>query len=164
MNIYEQISANKRKTLFVMLFFVAFISFIGYVFGEVWGGQGFGVPFMIFAIIVSSGSALFSYYFSDKAVLAIAHAKKVDREASPMVYGILENLCVGSGIKKIPDLYLIDDSAINAFATGRDPDHAVVAITSGALDRLSKREIEAVLSHEISHVKNYDIRLMTIIC
>src|SRR3990167_10853614 len=105
MNIYEQISANKRKTFIVMFGFVAFLSFIGYVFGEIWGGQGFGIPFMLFAMVISIGSALISYFFSDKAVLALSHAKKISREESPMVHGILENLCIGAGIKKVPDLY-----------------------------------------------------------
>jgi len=163
MNIYEQISSNKRKTFVIMLGFIIFISSLGYIFGEVWLGQGAGISIMVFALIFSSFAAFFSYFFSDKAVLALAHAKKVNREASPMVYGILENLCIGAGIKKVPDLYLLDDTAINAFATGRDPDHAVVAVTTGAIDRLTKRELEAVLAHELSHIRNYDIRLMTIV-
>ena len=118
---------------------------------------------MVFAVLFSSISSVSSYYFSDKIVLGIAGAKKVSRETLPKVYGILDNLCVGIGIKKIPDLYLINDTATNAFATGRDPEHAVIAITSGLVEKLDKREIEAVLAHELSHIKNYDIRLMTIV-
>lgn len=95
-------------------------------------------------------------------VLSIAGAKKVGRDEAPQVYGILENLCIGAGIKKIPGLYIIDDTAINAFATGRSPDHAAIAVTKGILERLNKRELEGVLAHELSHVKNYDILVMTI--
>jgi heat shock protein HtpX len=163
MNIYEQISSNKRKTFLIMAVFVAVISAFGYVIGEIYGGSGAGVPFMIMAVFFSGITSVSSYFFSDKVVLSIAGAKKVGREQTPQIYGILENLCIGAGLKKIPDLYLIRDTAPNAFATGRDPDHAVVAVTSGLIDKLDKREIEAVLAHELSHVRNYDIRLMMIV-
>lgn len=163
MNIYDEISANKRKTFFVMSLFVVVLSVFGYVIGEVWGGSGFGVPFMTMALIGSTITSVGSFYFSDKVVLGISGAKKVEREQAPVVYGVLENLCVGAGLKKIPELYIIADTAPNAFATGRDPEHAVVAVTSGLLDKLDKREVEAVLAYELSHVKNYDIRLMMIV-
>lgn len=145
-----------------MILFVAVISALGYVVGEVWGGSGAGVPFMTLAVAVSMLTSVGSFYFSDKVVLGISGAKKVDRDLAPQLYGILENLCIGSGLKKVPDLYIIDDTAPNAFATGRDPEHAVIAVTSGLLDKLDKRELEAVLAHELSHVQNYDIRLMMI--
>ncbi|PJA41073.1 zinc metalloprotease HtpX [candidate division WWE3 bacterium CG_4_9_14_3_um_filter_34_6] len=163
MTIYDQIASNRRKTFVVMTLFVFVISLLCYVFGEIYGGSGAGVYVMIMGVGFSSLSAVSSYYFSGKIVLSIAGAKKVERAELPVVYGDLENLCIGSGIKKNPDLYLIDDTAINAFATGRDPDHAVVCVTKGLLERLNKREVEAVLAHELSHVKNYDIRLMTIV-
>ena len=146
-----------------MAMFVAVISAFGYVIGEIYGGSGAGVPFMVMAVLFSGLTSISSYYFSDKVVLSIAGAKKIERENAPQIYGILENLCIGAGLKKIPDLYLINDSAPNAFATGRDPEHAVVAVTSGIIDKLDKREIEGVLAHELSHVKNYDIRLMMIV-
>lgn len=161
--IYEQISANKRRTALVMSLFVVVISALGYVFGEVYGGAGAGISFLIFALIISVIAAFFSYYFSDKAVLSIAKAKKVGHEEAPQVYGILENLTIGAGLPKVPELYIIDDSAPNAFATGRNPANSVVAVTNGLLQKLDKREIEAVLAHEISHIRNYDILLMTIV-
>lgn len=163
MNIYDQISANKRKTIYIMAGFVAVISLLGFAFGEIYAGTGAGFPFLGIAVTGSVLTSVWSFYFSDQAVLAIAGAKKVSREQSPQLYGVLENLCVGVGLKKIPDLYIIDDSAPNAFATGRDPEHAVVAVTQGLIDKLDKREIEAVLAHEISHIQNYDIRLMMIV-
>jgi len=163
MNIYDQISSNKRKTFFIMVMFVIVISFLGYFLGEIYGGQGAGVYVMGMTVIASSFSAVGSYYFSDKLILSISGAKKINRADSPKIYGVLENLCIGAGIKKIPDLYIINDTATNAFATGRDPDHAVVAVTSGLIEKLDKREIEGVLSHELSHIKNYDMLLMTIV-
>lgn len=161
--IYDQISSNKKETVVVMFAFVAVVTSLAYLCGEIFIGNGAGYPLMIFAVLFSSISSISSYYFSDKIVLGIAGAKKVSRETLPSVYGILDNLCIGAGLKKIPDLYLIDDTATNAFATGRDPEHAVVAITKGLVEKLDKREIEAVLAHELSHIKNYDIRLMTIV-
>src|SRR3989338_263849 len=161
--IYNQISSNKRETVIIMFAFVTVVTILGFLSGEIFVGEGAGYPVMVFAVLFSSISSVSSYYFSDKIVLGIAGAKKVSRETLPKVYGILDNLCIGSGIKKIPDLYLINDTATNAFATGRDPEHAVIAITSGLVEKLDKREIEAVLAHELSHIKNYDIRLMTIV-
>lgn len=146
-----------------MSLFVALITTIGFVFGEIYGGTEYAVMLMFFAFLMSVFSAVGSYYFSDKIVLSISGAKKVERQDAPQLYGMLENLCIGAGLKKIPDLYIIDDPAPNAFATGRDPEHAVVAVTQGLLNRLNKREIEGVLAHELAHVQNYDIRLMTIV-
>ena len=162
MTIYSQIDKNKRNTFIIMFFFTVFITSMGYFLSEIFWGQGAGAFGLILAFIFSSVSSVSSYYFSDKMVLAIAGAKKVAREDSPLVYGILDNLSIGAGLKKVPDLYIIEDSATNAFATGRDPEHAVVAVTTGLLQKLNKREIEGVLAHEISHITNYDIRLMAI--
>lgn len=162
MTIYSQIDKNKRNTFIIMFFFTVFITSMGYFLSEIFWGQGAGAFGLILAFIFSSVSSVSSYYFSDKMVLAIAGAKKVAREDSPLVYGILDNLSIGAGLKKVPDLYIIEDTATNAFATGRDPEHAVVAVTTGLLQKLNKREIEGVLAHEISHITNYDIRLMAI--
>ena len=145
-----------------MILFVAVISALGYFLGEVFIGRGGGYSLMLFAFMFSTVSSFVSYFYSDKMVLSISGAKKVEREEAPRLYGILENLCIGAGLKKMPALYIIDDSAPNAFATGRDPEHAAVAVTQGLIDKLDKREIEGVLAHELAHVKNYDIRLMAI--
>jgi heat shock protein HtpX len=162
MTIYSQIDKNKRNTFIIMFFFILFVSVLSYLLGEVFVGRGAGASIFILGFLFSTVSSISSFYFSDKMVLAIAGAKKVSREQAPQVYGLLENLCIGVGIKKIPDLYIIDDSAPNAFATGRDPDHSVVAVTTGLIDKLSKRELEGVLAHELAHIKNYDIRLMAV--
>lgn len=163
MTIYDQISSNKRQTIVIMFAFIVAVTVLSFFVGEAFVGQGAGYPIMIFAVLFSSLSSISSYYFSDKLVLGIAGAKKISRSQLPIVYGLLENLCIGAGLKKVPDLYVIDDTATNAFATGRDPDHAVVAVTKGLVEKLDKRELEAVLAHELSHIKNYDIRLMTIV-
>lgn len=162
MTIYSQIDKNKRTTYLVMFFFSLFVILISYLLGEIFIGSGAGIFTLILGFIFSTISSISGFYFSDKMVLAISGAKKVSREQAPQVYGILENLCIGSGLKRIPDLYIIEDTAPNAFATGRDPQHAVVAVTSGLLQKLSKRELEGVFAHEISHINNYDIRLMAV--
>jgi len=160
--IYDQIAENKRKTLLISVFFILIISLLGYVLGAIYTYDG-GISIMIVAMIFSSISALITYFVSDKAVLAISDARKVNAKESPLVYSILENLCIGAGLKEIPALYVINDSAPNAFATGRDPSHSAIAVTTGLLNKLDKREIEGVLAHELSHIRNYDIRLMTFV-
>jgi len=162
MTIYDQIEKNKQKTVFVFIFFVLAIGILGYILGEIYG-NGAGLITMMLAVVYSSISGVITYYFSDKVVLKIAGAKKADRNQYPLISGLLENLCIGAGIKKVPELYVINDVAPNAFATGRDPQHAVVAVTTGLLSKLDKRELEGVLAHELSHIKNYDIRLMTFV-
>ncbi len=163
MTIYSQINSNKRKTAFIIVVFMLFISFLGYVLGEYYFGYGMGLGVMGMAFVFSAISALSSYFYSDKMVLGISGAKKADPVRDSNLYGILENLSIGSGLPKTPDLYIINDSAPNAFATGRDTKHSAIAVTTGLAQKLNKRQIEAVLAHEISHVKNYDILLMTIV-
>jgi heat shock protein HtpX len=163
LNVYDQINSNKRKSFLIVAGFGVFISVIGYVFGYVRGGPESAFGALVFALGFSGISGFTSYFFSDKIVLSIAGAKKIDQESNPRIYGIVENLCVGAGIRKVPALYIIDDSAPNAFATGRNPDNAAIAMTQGLLDKLDKREIEGVLAHELSHIRNYDILLMAIV-
>lgn len=162
MNIYDQISFNKRRTWVVVSLYILIIGVLGYVLGEIFG-DGAGLSTMIVATVYSFVSAFLTYYYSDKLILGISNAKPAQRDANPLLYGLVDNLCVGSGMKVIPVLYVIDDPAPNAFATGRDPDHSAIAVTSGLLEKLDKRELEAVLAHELSHIRNYDIRLMTIV-
>jgi len=143
----------------MLIIFIAFFVGVGYAFGYVYTGNrdgaiGFLGIFGICAIIY----AAFSYYMAGKITLAISHAKKIEKRDSPELYRTVENLCISAGLPT-PDIYLIDDTALNAFATGRDPEHAVVAITSGLLDKLEKVELEGVMAHELSHIKNYDTRL-----
>jgi len=160
---YNQISSNKRNTWILMFVFITLFCGLGYVFGFYYtqnkeGAIGIMGLFGIGAILYS----LFSYYASAKITLAISHAKEIQKRDHFQLFTVVENLCIASGLPT-PKIYIIDDTAMNAFATGRDPHHAAVAITKGLLDKLDKTELEGVMAHELSHVKNYDIRLQTII-
>lgn len=159
MSIYSQIDSNKRRTFLVMVFFVAFITLSAYIFGQ---ASGRGLSFTGMALIFSGLISFGSYYWSDKLVLAMSGAHPVSEKDDPRFYRLVENLCIGAGLPK-PKIYLIDDSAPNAFATGRDPQHAVVCATSGLLEKLDKQELEGVIAHELSHIKDYDTRLMGIV-
>lgn len=159
-SIYTHISENKRQTFYIMFLFIALISAIGWVFGRYYGGSGFG--FMGFALIISGITSFFSYYNSDKIVLRMATAKEVTAEENQYLHDLVDNMCIASGLPK-PKIYMTQDSAMNAFATGRDPEHAALCFTSGIVKNLDKRELEGVVAHELSHVGNYDIRLMSIV-
>ncbi|MBN2086962.1 zinc metalloprotease HtpX [Candidatus Peregrinibacteria bacterium] len=159
---YNQIDQNKSNTRILMYLFIFFVSMVGYVFGMAWTGndqQAIGIMGMvgIGAIIY----AIISYYSAGKLTLSISHAKEIKKSDNPTLYRTVENLCIASGLPT-PKMYIIDDTALNAFATGRDPNHAAVAITQGLLDKLEKVELEGVMAHELSHIKNYDIRLQSI--
>lgn len=158
-NIYDQIDANRRKTFFFILFFVLFIIFLGWIIG-----YALNEPYLFPAIafVIAAVSAGTSYYCSDKMVLAISRAREVKKSDDPDLYNLVDNLCIGAGLPQ-PKIYIIDDTAPNAFATGRDPRHAVVAVTTGLLQKLDKRELQGVIAHELTHIGNYDIRLMTIV-
>jgi len=141
-----------------MILFVVFVTTVGYIIGQ---ATGYGWSFTFFAILLSLCSSIGSYYFSDQIVLATSGAKRITKKDNPELYRIVENLAIGDGVPT-PKVYIINDPSPNAFATGRDPKHASVAVTSGILDRLNKTELEGVLAHELSHVKNFDTRLMAI--
>ncbi len=165
-NIYEVQRSNKIKsslitTLFFMFSVVA-IYFISQAFGYYNGYEVGGIGYVGVALIVSGISTFVSYYYSDKIVLKISGARIANLKEDRLFTSVAENLCIGAGIPK-PKLYVIEDSAPNAFATGRDPDHAVICATTGLLDKLSRTELEGVIAHELTHVKNYDIRLMSIV-
>jgi len=159
---YNQISENKRNTWVLLLIFIIFFAEVGYGFGFVYTGnqeQAIGLlgVFGIVAVIYS----LISYFAAGKITLAIAHAKEIDRKDNFELYTTVENLAITGGIPT-PKIYLIDDTAMNAFATGRDPEHAAVAITKGLLAKLNKAELQGVMAHELSHIQNYDIRLQSL--
>ncbi|PIS21992.1 zinc metalloprotease HtpX [candidate division WWE3 bacterium CG08_land_8_20_14_0_20_41_10] len=160
-SIYNRIDENKRQTVYIMLAFVAVISAVGYFAGQYFA-DGSGVSFLGFALIFSGFSGFISYYSSDKIVLAISRAKEVKETDNPYIHKLVENLCIGAGLPK-PKIYIIEDTAMNAFATGRDPNHAVICFTTGIIERLNKLELEGVIAHELSHIGNYDIRLMSIV-
>jgi len=156
--VYSEIASNKRKTFFLMAFILSLIILIGWVFS--WQLDNPGI--LPIAVIISVGMSLFSYYFSDKIVLGISGAKEIKRTDDPELYRTVENLSIAAGLPT-PRIYLIEDTAPNAFATGRDPKHAVVAITTGLRQKLTKQELEGVMAHELAHIGNYDIRLATIV-
>lgn len=161
MNIYNQIDSNKRNTIFIMLGFILVASFIGWFVGEYFF-EGSGTFMTGIALIFSGFSGFFSYYFSDQIVLGLSGAKEIKETDNPYIYKLVQNLCIGAGLP-IPKIYIIEDTAMNAFATGRDPNHSVVCFTTGIISRLNKLELEGVIAHELSHIKNYDIRLMSIV-
>jgi heat shock protein HtpX len=155
--IYDRIDANRRKTfLYVALFFVftvAASSAIGILLG-------LPVSYSPVIIVFVLGFAIFSYYGSAGVALAVSNAKPVAKEAEPDLYNVVENLCIGAGLP-MPKVYVIEDGSMNAFATGRDPNHSSVAITRGLLQKLERNELEGVMAHELSHVGNRDTLLMT---
>lgn len=142
-----------------MSLFVVFVTTLIYVFSR---ASGYDISFVAMALIISGAMSFTSYYYSDQMILGMSKAKQIQKKDNPRLFRMVENLCIGAGIL-IPKIYIIADSAINAFATGRDPKHAVVCVTTGALERLNDTELEGVLAHELSHVQNFDIRLMSIV-
>ncbi|NIP33042.1 M48 family metalloprotease [Candidatus Saccharibacteria bacterium] len=156
---YKQIDSNKRRTVILMVLFVILVLLLGWVFGEY---TGYGYWGLIFALIISLVMTLFSYYKGDKVALWSAGAKPIVKEDNPYVFRMVENLCITAGLP-MPKIYVINDPAPNAFATGRDPEHAAIALTSGIIEKLENEELEGVIAHELSHIKNYDIRLMMVV-
>lgn len=159
MNIYSAISANKWKTWAIMILFVIFATTLSYVYVS---ASGYDITFAILILLISIATSIGSFYYSDKIVLSASGAKPVSEADSPQLYHIVENLTIATGML-MPKIYTIHDPSPNAFATGRDPKHAVIAVTTGLLQKLNKAELEGVIAHELSHVKNYDIRLMAIV-
>ena len=159
MTIYNNIGSNKRKTWLLMIFFVLFFFGVSYVLGK---SLGYGMSLAGVMLIISGLMSFASYYYSDKIVLSISGAKEVDKKSNREFHDIVENLSIASGLP-MPRTYVIQDPAPNAFATGRDPKHAAIAATTGILEKLSRSELEGVIGHELSHVKNYDTRLMGVV-
>ena len=156
---YKQIASNQRKTFLLMTLFVIFIIFLGWFIDYLTNS---GNIFLILAILLSIIMSFVGYYQGDKITLALSGAKEIKKEDNPYVWNLVENLCITAGLP-MPKIYLIDDPAPNAFATGRDPKHASIALTTGIIQMLENEELEGVIAHELSHIKNYDIRLMTIV-
>lgn len=155
---YDLINKNKRESWFLIFIFLLVIISLGFLFA-----QAYNAPqILIFAVVFSTLSSFISYYFSDSITLAMSGAKEVDRQSAQELFRLVENLTITAGLP-MPKVYIIDDSAPNAFATGRDPKHAVVCVTTGILQKLDKTELEGVIAHELSHIGNYDIRVMTLV-
>ncbi len=156
---YEQISANKWKSIALVFFFMAFIFLLTWVFEQ---ATGWGTGGLVLALVVSMGMAAAGYYSSDKVVLAISKARPATKEEFPHLYNTVEGLAIAAGIP-MPRCYVIEDTALNAFATGRNPENSVICVTTGLLAKMDRVELEGVVAHEMSHIKNYDIRFQTLI-
>lgn len=154
---YKQISANKRKTVFIILGFIIIIGLIGAVFA--WAMNNWVISAWVIGI--AAVYAVIQYFASSSLAVAMTGAREIEKKDNPKFYNTVENLTLTAGLP-MPKVYIIDDKAPNAFATGRDPKHAVVAATTGLLDIMDEKELTAVMAHEISHVKNYDIRVSCI--
>ena len=158
---YRAIAANKRNTWIIMVFFVAIVAGLGYVFDLYFSGGGTGAVF--FGVLI--GALIYvaiQYYSSGNQALSMAGAKPITKADNPRLYRIVENLAITTGLP-MPKVYIVDDPAPNAFATGRDPEHAAVAATTGLLEIMDDAELEGVMAHELAHVKNFDIRVTTIV-
>ena len=155
--LYTHRDSNIKKTW--MLFFVFFVVIIGvgWIFSQLYQNS----VILIFAVLFSSVMSITSYWYSDKIVLKMSHASEVTRENARELYNVVENLCITAGLP-VPKIYIINESAPNAFATGRNPEHAVVAVTTGLLEKLDRSELEGVIAHELSHIGNRDILVSTV--
>lgn len=159
MTVYQEVSSNKTKSILIIAGFFIFLLGLSYLFAELTGFGIFGLAFaLVFAVIVSFGS----YYWSDSIVLRISNAREATHDEYRLLDNLVEGLAIAAGIPK-PRIYVIDDTALNAFATGRNPQRGVICITSGLLQKLNRNELEGVLAHEMSHIKNLDIRFMTLV-
>ncbi len=157
--IYDRIDANRRNTLLLLVAFVVLLAGVSIVIGLV---IGLPYPYAPLLVLPFLAFALFSYYASSNIALAISGAREVTKEEEPELFRTVENLCIGAGLP-VPKVYVIEDGSPNAFATGRDPQHAAIAVTRGLLQKLDRLELEGVIAHELSHIGNYDIRVMTIV-
>ncbi len=158
MNLYNQSESNIRKTWFYLFFFLVFIIAIGWVISYFLDSPAI----LYFAVILSIGLNFFAYWYSDRIVLKISRAKPVEKKDNPELYRLVENLCLAAGLP-FPKIYIIDSPQPNAFATGRNPKHGVVAVTRGLLEKLERTELEGVIAHELSHIGNRDMLLQTVV-
>ncbi len=160
---WDHVSGNIFKTWVIMFLFSLFTMVVVYIFARGFGyGEVGGLGMVGFALIMAGVMNFVSYFWSDKIVLGVSGAKPIKKEDNPEIYRIVENLCIAAGLPT-PKIYIIDDTATNAFATGRDPKHAAIAFTKGILEKLNKQELEGVTAHELSHVGNRDTLVMAMV-
>ena len=160
---YDQIAANRRNSLLLALFVIALFGVLGFAIGYAIAGNSSGALFVMgVAILFGSLAAAGSYFAGDSVVLSVSGAKEVDETSAPQLLNVVREMAIAANIP-MPKVYVIDDTAPNAFATGRDPKHASVAITTGLLQKLDREELQGVMGHELSHVRNFDIRFSTIV-
>jgi len=159
MTTYDFIDANKRKSIALIAVFFLFVMAVAWAIDTAYDAGG---ALVMLAAVYAVFTALYGYYQGDKVALAVSGAKRVTEKEHPYLVRMVDNLCISQGMPS-PKIHVIDDPAINAFATGRDPEHASIAVTTGAIKNLENEELEGVLAHELSHVQNYDIRVMTLV-
>src|SRR6202048_4918451 len=159
---YHQIGRNKRNSIIVIVLFLVVWLLAGFVIGVISYGTSGGVLGAIVLGVLGIGAALFSYYLASATVLSAAGAQEADPGQYQQLYNIVQTLAIGDGVPP-PKVYIVDDPSPNAFATGRDPQHAAVTVTTGLLQMMNREELEGVLAHEMSHVKNYDVRLLLVV-
>jgi len=155
---FELIRSNKRRSVALIAAFVVVLGLVGAAFGLYLGN---GIVGTIVALVFSGGMAFASYWKADAIALAVSRAKPADPQEYQRLHNLVEGLCIASGLPK-PRVYIVDDPAPNAFATGRDPKHAAIAVTTGLLEKLNRVELEGVVAHELSHIRNYDILVNTL--
>src|SRR6476469_7794710 len=155
---FELIKANKRRSALLIFGFVVLLSLVGWGFGLLFGAGATGA---IVALVLSAVMAFASYWKADSIALAVSRAKPADPQQYQRLHNLVEGLCIAGGLPK-PRVYIVDDPAPNAFATGRNPKHAAIAVTSGLLEKMNRVELEGVIAHELSHVRNYDILVSTL--
>jgi heat shock protein HtpX len=156
---YEQISRNKWKSAALVVFFMAFIFLLTWFFEYL---TGWGKGGLVLAVLVAMGMAAVGYYSSDKIVLTISRARPATKEEFPYLYNVVEGLAIAAGVPA-PKCYVIEDTAPNAFAAGRKPETSSICVTTGLLEKLNRVELEGVIAHEMSHIRNYDVRLQTVV-
>ena len=155
---YDLIRANKRRSVLLIIAFMGVVAVVGFAFGLVFGN---GIAATIIALVIGAVVAFVSYWKADKIALAVSRARPADPQEYARLHNIVEGLCIAGGLPK-PGVYVIDDPAPNAFATGRDPKHAALAVTTGLLEKMNRVELEGVVAHELSHIRNYDILISTL--
>ncbi|MGV8876704.1 MAG: M48 family metallopeptidase [Rhodoglobus sp.] len=155
---YSAIAKNKRNTIFIVLLFLLIIGGLGYLASYIYND----ISIVILTLVLASGYALFQYFAAGSQAIAMSGARQIEKADNPRLYRIVENLSITTGTP-MPKVYIVNDPAPNAFATGRDPEHAIVAATTGLLDLMTDAELEGVMAHELGHVRNYDIRVSMIV-
>ena len=155
---FELIRANKRRSVLLIAGFVILLSLVGAAFGQL---LGYGIVGTLVALAFSGAMAFFSYWKADAIALRVSRATPADPQEYQRLHNVVEGLCIASGLPK-PRVYIVDDPAPNAFATGRDPKHAAIAVTTGLLEKMNRVELEGVIAHELSHIRNYDILVSTL--
>jgi len=158
MTLYSQKSSNIRRTWILFTLFLVIVIGIGWVFSQIYGNPSILYLAVIFSIFMN----VLAYWYSDKIVLGMARATLIEKKDAPELYNVVENLCITAGLP-MPKIYLVNEAQPNAFATGRNPEHAVIAVTEGLLQKLNRTELEGVLAHELSHIGNRDMLLSTVI-